>query len=323
MKRVSIIASLVLLLTTPRGWSAAAERPLWIAVTAPEFRSAIDPLCEHRRSGGMDVRVISTADVPAAAQIRARIDGERRSRKGPTFVLLVGGVNGGSAQTVVPAFDGTEGRMKGVPTDHGYGCPDDKLMPTIAVGRFPVRTAKEASAMVEKTLAFERQRPTAAWRNRLTVLLGNPGGATPLEKRAAELFGPSYILDRVARLDPPWTGRFVVHAAGSPYCVADEDLHDVSLGYLRDGQFWTIYLGHSGPQGFWSSGARFIDRKDWAEMKTPRSIGLFFTCGCFACQVGDSNDEGYALAAARNPNGPGAVIGAAAESYSTAGLLAF
>ena len=33
--------------------------------------------------------------------------------------------------------------------------------------------------------------------------------------------------------------------------------------------------------------------------------------------------EGYALAAARNPSGPVAVIGAAAESYSTAGLLAF
>ena len=255
MKRLALVSFVVVILTAARGWSAEADRPLWVAVTGPEFRLAIEPLSKHRRAEGMDVRVISTADIPEAAQIRARIDGERRGRKGPTFVLLVGAASGDSAQTVVPAFDGTEGRMQGVPTDHGYGCPDDKLMPTIAVGRFPVRTAKEASAMVEKTLAFERQRPTAAWRNRLTVLLGNPGGATPLEKRAAELFGPSYIMDRLARLDPPWTGRFVVHAAGSPYCVADEDLHDVSLGYLRDGQFWTIYLGHSGPQGFWSSGA--------------------------------------------------------------------
>jgi hypothetical protein len=58
-------------------------------------------------------------------------------------------------------------------------------------------------------------------------------------------------------------------------------------------------------------------------LKTPQGAGLLFTCGCFACQVGAADGEGYALAAARNPDGPVAVIGAAAESYSTAGLLAF
>ena len=39
--------------------------------------------------------------------------------------------------------------------------------------------------------------------------------------------------------------------------------------------------------------------------------------------MGSADGEGYAFAAARNPTGPVAVIGAAAESYSTAGLLAF
>jgi hypothetical protein len=326
MKR-HVFASLILLnLFAARGWSSDADRPLWISVTAPEFRAALEPLCEHRRAEGMDVRIISTADFSEAAQIRAKIDSERRGRTAPTFVLLVGATRaarGGISRSLVPSFDGTEGRMKGMPTDHGYGCPDDKLMPAIAVGRFPVRDVKEASAMVEKTLAFERQRAAAAWRNRLTVLLGNPGGATPLEKRAAELFGPSYILDRLARLDPLWTARIVVHVAGSPYCVADDDIRDAALGYLRDGQFWTIYLGHSGPRGLWSSGMWWIDRDNWASLKTPLGPGLLFTCGCFACQVGEGDGEGYAFAAARNPNGPVAVIGAAAESYSTAGLLAF
>ncbi len=326
MKRYLVIAASAAILSVAHGASAATESPLRIAVTAPEYRAAIEPLCEHRRAEGMEVRVISTADVPEAARIREQIESVRCARKGSIFVLLVGAVNaagGASARTVVPAFDGTEGRMKGVPTDHGYGCPDDRLMPAIAVGRFPVRTAKEAGAMVEKTLAFERDRRGAAWRNRLTVLLGNPGGATPLEKRVAEVFGPSQILDRLARLDPIWTARFVVHAPGSPYDVADDDLHDVSLDLLREGQFWTIYLGHSGARGLWSSGARFVDRDDWGELRTPSGAGLLFTCGCFACQVSGPDGEGYALAAARNPTGPVAVIGAVAESYSTAGLLAY
>jgi Peptidase family C25 len=325
MKRLALILT-VAVYSVLRGYRADADAPQWIVATAPAFRSAIEPLCDHRRADGMEVQVISTTDAPEAAQIRVTIDRLRRDRKGPTYVLLVGAMNaasGADAQTVVPGFAGSEGRMKGVPTDHGYGCPDDKLMPAIAVGRFPARTAKEASAMVEKTLAFERERAGGAWRNRLTVLLGNPGGATPLEKRAAELFGPSQVLDRLARLDSKWTARFVVHAAGSPYCVADDELHDVSLGYLREGQFWTIYLGHSGAQGLWSSGVRFVNRQDWGELKTPQGPGLLFTCGCFACQVSGPDGEGYALAAARNPTGPVAVIGAAAESYSTAGLLAY
>jgi hypothetical protein len=326
MKRCRVIFAAAALLSVAYGGSAATESPLWIVVTAPEYRAAIEPLCGHRRAEGMDVQVISTADVPEAAQIRAKIDGARRGRTGSTFVLLVGAVNAAgdvNARTVVPAFEGTEGRMKGVPTDHGYGCPDEKLIPVVAVGRFPVRTTKDASAMVEKTLAFERDRAGVSWRNRLTVLLGNPGGATALEKRAAEAFGPSQVLDRLSRLDATWTARFVVHAVGSTYCVADDDLHDISLGFLREGQLWTIYLGHSGARGLWSSGVRFIDREDWGELKTPQGPGLLFTCGCFACQVGGPDGEGYALAAARNPNGPVAVIGAAAESYSTAGLLAF
>jgi hypothetical protein len=326
MKRQPAFFLWIALLWPAPGWAVEPDAPLWIAVTAPGFRTAIEPLCERRRAEGMDVKVISTADAPDAPQIREKIDRLRRDRKGSSFVLLVGAMgaaSGADSQTVVPAFTGTEGRMKNVPTDHGYGCPDDKLMPAIAVGRFPVRTTKEAGAMVEKTLAFERDRAGGAWRNRLTVLLGNPGGATPLEKRAAELFGPSQVLDRLARLDPSWTARVVVHAAGSPYCVADDDLHDVSLGYLREGQFWTIYLGHSGAQGLWSAGVRFVNRQDWGELNTPHGPGLLFTCGCFACQVSGPDGEGYALSAARNPTGPVAVIGAAAESYSTAGLLAY
>src|SRR6516165_6577121 len=126
MKR-HVFASLILLfLFAARGWSSDADRPLWISVTAPEFRAALEPLCEHRRAEGMDVRIISTADFSEATQIRAKIDSERRGRTAPTFVLLVGATraaSGGIAQSRVPSFDGTEGRMKGVPTDHGYGCP--------------------------------------------------------------------------------------------------------------------------------------------------------------------------------------------------------
>ena len=133
--------------------------------------------------------------------------------------------------------------MKGAPTDHGYSCPDEKLMPVVAVGRFPVRSVMEASAMVEKTLAFERDRAGVIWRNRLTVLLGNPGGATPLEKRAAEAFGPSQVLDRLSRLDATWTARFVARLS-SGRAVLDD-----LFGTLRGARIMVVRRKVHRPRG--------------------------------------------------------------------------
>ena len=95
---------------------------------------------------------------------------------------------------------------------------------------------------------------------------------------------------------------------------------------LQEGQAFTCYLGHSDDSGFWSEGARFLDRSDWAGLKLAHGAGVFVTCGCFACQIdaaGREEHEGYGLAAIRNPAGPVAVIGASGESYAAAGQLAF
>jgi hypothetical protein len=55
-------------------------------------------------------------------------------------------------------------------------------------------------------------------------------------------------------------------------------------------------------------------------MKLAPGQGVFFSCGCFGCELG--HGDGYCLAAMRNPAGPVAVIGASGESFSAAGLLA-
>ena len=65
-----------------------------------------------------------------------------RDYKGPSYVLLVGAVEAGvqedAARTVVPPLDGGVGRMKGQPSDNGYGCLDDGREPSVA-GRPPAR----------------------------------------------------------------------------------------------------------------------------------------------------------------------------------------
>src|SRR5439155_1467145 len=87
-----------------------------------------------------------------------------------------------------------------------------KVKDAQAVGRFPARTEGEVKQMVQKTLAFEQSRGPAPWRNRLTLLVGNPGGASAIEKQFAEYFLQSVAGTRFDRIHPQWTGRGVIHA---------------------------------------------------------------------------------------------------------------
>jgi hypothetical protein len=280
----------------------------------------------------MDVHCVITDELAnatagdLASRIKHEIETLRGDRSSPTFVLLIGSAaesvaNAGKA-AVVPMASGSVGRMKGQPTDHDYSLCGKDLMPTVAVGRFPARSAAEARGMVDKTLAFEREANNGDWQNRLTVLVGNPGGANDFERRMAEAVGPTGVLLRFSQIDPAFTARFLIHAGGSPYTVPDAELHERSLNYLREGQFFTCYLGHSAAPGFWSGFARFLDRNDWSEVSIPHGPGILFTCGCYSCQISGADGEGYAFNAARNPHGPVAVIGSHGESYSVAGLLA-
>ncbi|HKD35559.1 MAG TPA: C25 family cysteine peptidase, partial [Pirellulales bacterium] len=305
MKRLILVATLIVGFSAG-GQSSAAEPQKWIVAVAPDLRSAVEPLIKRRRQEGMTVTVINVAELPKdaagapdAAELQKRIEHEARHGTNRAFVLVVGvaASSGEDAKkVVVPARSGTGGRMKGQPTDHGYGLPDEKMLPSIAVGRMPARSIEEAKTMVEKTLAFERERSGDGWRNRLTVLEGNPGGGNDFERRTAEAVVPSQIQGRFAKLNPEWSARFVVHVDSSPYSVGDSELRAASLDCVRQGQFWTVYLGHSSAPGLWSLDASYLDRKDWSELNAGRHRGLLFTCGCFACQTAGFGGEGYALA---------------------------
>ena len=123
--------------------------PQWVVVVAPAFRDAVRPLVEHRKDQGFRTTPVLTTDVLTAEEIAAG-DGRKlcayvnklcRDYRGPSYVLLVGAVGAGAPEdagrTVVPPLDGGVGRMKGQPSDNGYGCLGDDREPSVPVGRFP------------------------------------------------------------------------------------------------------------------------------------------------------------------------------------------
>jgi hypothetical protein len=299
------------------------QAPQWTVVTPPAFRKALEPLCEQRRAEGMRVVVVPTTDVPrdkGADGLKdhlARLCGQS---KGKSYILLVGAVKTKDTSTsLVPSLRGTAGRMKGQPSDNGFGLIDKNLLPSVAVGRWPVDTAEEVRQLVAKTLAFQRDTSAGPWRNRLTLMVGNPGGNNALEKRFAESFVQATVNNRFDKIAPMWSLRTLVLTETSPFRVPKESVRPVSMRYLEEGQLFSVYLGHSDASGFWTGvDIPFVSREDWAKKHFP---GIFFSCGCFGCQIKDG-DEGYGLAAMRNPRGPVAVIGAHGESYAALGQFA-
>ena len=297
----------------------AAEEPAgqWIVVTAPAYRDAIEPLCEQRKSQGLHVTTVQTTDDLAKKEILAG-DAEKlrdhivklcHGQKGAKYVLLVGAVDPGgldeAEKKVLPPLRGSVGRMKGQPTDHGYGDPDQELLPTAAVGRFPARSVKEAQEMVEKTIAYEKDAKPGEWRRRITVLAGAPAFSPAVDKLVEQM-----AISRLGKLDPTWSGKALYYNPQSRFCVPEDLLRQRATEYIEQGQALTLYLGHSGPEGFAAGKARYLDCDDWAKLKIRRGPGVFATFGCNGCQLTDAdNREGYGLAAMRNPHGPVAVFG--------------
>ena len=343
MSRVRLLCLLMLPIALAGANHARADEPLgrWIVVFPSAYQAAIEPLCEQRKADGFDVVRVVISDVLTAEQLQAG-DAEplRNTLKqlcsdGPSCVLLVGAiparrltdpVDGTAIKTsdwiTLPTLKGTVGRMLGQPSDNGFGCLDDKLLPTVAVGRFPARNVGEVTRMVEKTLAFERGLKANLSRQRLALIIGHPGGQSAIEKRFGEQFVQSIAGARFQKLHPRWTAQAVVHVPSSPFVVPTEQLNESSLSLLGAGQLFAFYFGHSGPQGCFSDGAWFLEHAALSRLKTADRGGVLFSCGCFGCQLDGPLGEGYGLSAMRSAGGPVAVIGSHGESYGAIGQLA-
>jgi hypothetical protein len=318
-RRLFLLACLACAVSAP---VARADAPAeqWVVVTAPAFRDVLKPLVEHRKAQGMRVRVVETIDHLReneilggdAGKLKAHVHKLCRDFTGTRYVLLVGAVDAGKGpdrlkdpgMKVVPTFPGTVGRMKGEPSDNAYGCLGESLEPTVAVGRFPARSVAEAKAMVEKTLAYERDKKPGEWKRRVTVLAGAPSFNAAVDSLVERV-----ALSKLDKLDVAWSGRAIYHNPASRFCVPDEVLRERALRYVEGGEAITLYLGHSSARGFAPGRFPYLERRDWANLNIKRGNGIFATFGCLGAQLRGPDGEGYALAAMRNPRGPVAALG--------------
>lgn len=153
----------------------AASEGSYLVVTAPDFRSAIEPLARWKREKGLRVSVVTTSETGAdRTQIREYIRTQYRTAEvPPEYVLLVGDVE------TVPAFD-----IGGNVSDLPYSLTDgDDFLPDLFIGRLSVRNVPQAETIVAKILRHERDPyldDGGQWMGRGLVVGGDYGSSTPV-----------------------------------------------------------------------------------------------------------------------------------------------
>jgi hypothetical protein len=159
----------------PSSWNSITNGADLVIVTHKDFRQAIEPLANLRRSQGMSVAVVDVEDVydefsygthtPAALKAFLAWAASHWSRK-PEYLLLVGDSSWDPRNYL------TQGENDYVPTRlidtlNLETSSDDWLadfgetgLADMAVGRLPGRTSAEVSLMVGKIMAYEQERET-------------------------------------------------------------------------------------------------------------------------------------------------------------------
>ncbi|HWB04440.1 MAG TPA: C25 family cysteine peptidase [Verrucomicrobiales bacterium] len=303
--------------------NASAAQPVWILLAAPDLHPAMDELIAKRRSENYRVVVLDSALASDPEKATGAIKEAAGTEDGQVIVLLAGTSDPQAPGGVkLPAPRGTQGRMKKLPSDHGFSLGGSGGMPRAAVGRLPARSAEEVRGMATKIMAFEKPEGEAAWRTRITALIGHPGGGTPLERTLGANYVNSAVGTRIRSLHPRWRTQIMADVPGSPWLLEKPKLEQEFLKEVGAGTLFFLYMGHSGPSGLYSDGLSFMETPAWAKAGFPHG-GVFFSCGCFSLSPQTARQEGHGFTAMRNSRGPAAVIGAVGESYSAAGQLAF
>jgi hypothetical protein len=314
--------------------AASALPPVDYLIIAPEaFRDELEPLMAFHRDLGrtpslltLDA-ILSTSALgsPTGAaittdQIRNAV--EAVARDNPLrFLLLVGDPeprrDGGAA---LPAGVGLKVPYPGIvdddtfPTDWTYSV--ESRAGRVAVGRFPVSTEAEVTAMVDKTLRYAKD-AGGAWQRRL-ALFGGPANFNPFVDALIES-ETTRLLDEAIPYE--FDVDFVFAKPSSAYAWRPDDLGGKIGRELGEGALFGAYFGHGMPTAldlvefrdrYYSIG----DAEQLKAVSIPHGKPIFFA---LACHTGAFDQKGGALSLAEglflNPDGPIAVVASSRTSH--------
>lgn len=229
----------------------------YIAIVAPGFQEALQPLVDYRRGQGLRVTVATIDEVydtfseglpdPAAIRAYMRYARENWRPPAPRFLLLVGdasydyqGFLANGAPNLVPTYLLTTHFVGETASDNWFvSLTEGDDQPDMAVGRIPAQTAQQVAVVVAKTLAYEQAPRDAEWLGRALFVADNkqPSFQAISDDLASKYLPSSFQVEKV-------------------YLGQVEDANQAVVESLRRGVGLVNYVGH-GSMNVWAQEKMF------------------------------------------------------------------
>jgi peptidase C25-like protein len=279
----------------PSHWHASGGADL-VIIGYRSFLPRLARLAKYRESQGLKVSLVDVEDLydeftfgdhgPEA--IKTFLAGARKQwRPAPRYVILAGDA------TSDPRNYLRTGKRDFVPTktvdteymetasDDWFADFDDDGVPEMAVGRLPIRTAAEATTMVDKIIGHEQVQPT-----------GSPEALLVSDN------GFESATDSLAKLLPSSTTAVTVNRRDGP---TDAAVHGRILDGLNRGPSVVNYYGH-GAVDIWTS-APLLKSADARSLRNAGRLSLFVMMTCLNGYFIEPKTESLAEALLRTPTG--------------------
>ena len=250
-------AALLCLVATLAHGPLPEETAADVAVVCPQaFTAALAPWVEHRQAEGHVLAFIAADQT--AEEIRSDIR-ELAEAGNLEYIVLVGDAEptGEESQPARAAVSvpthlaeaeinlawGSEPELA---TDNWYADLDDDRIPDVAIGRLPVDTPAELTALVDRILAYEQEADHGMWRRQVNVVAG-VGGFGALADGLLETATKRFLTEGI----PAGYRTSVTYGSWqSPYCPDPREFRDFTLGRMNEGCLFWVYIGHGlGPYG--------------------------------------------------------------------------
>jgi len=250
-----------------------------VIITHPDFLSQAESLAQtHRDKDGLSVNVATTEQVynefssgtPDATSYRwfvkmlyDRAYETNNTADLPKYLLLFGrgsydnrGIVPNSGDNLILTYQADNSLVltSSYVTDDYFGLMDDSegtQVPSdlldVAVGRFPVTTAQQASDVVNKTINYIENKEKGIWKNQICFLADD--GDNALHMRQSDSIAVTVAKNVPAfQINKIYLDAFVqeVNASGQSYPLARSRFHNL----LRSGMFLLDYTGHAGYAGW-------------------------------------------------------------------------
>ncbi len=266
-------------LVTLSNWQDPGNAADYIIITHRDFYDAIQPLADYRRAQGLRVVVVDVDEIynefnygiVDAEAIRTFISYAYHNwtPPAPAYVLLVGDGNydpknnlgRGEVSYIPPYLADVDPWLGETSADNRYVTVSGQdIFPDLFLGRLPVKTAAETTAMVNKIIAYEALGPEA-WQRQITFLADDADDAGDFaalsEAIASGFTPPPYLPERIyykvtpgyssstavrtalfiafnqGRLIINWKGHSAVSSWASPVFLNLADMTTINNGYRQ------------------------------------------------------------------------------------------